>query len=122
MIPKPFFLQMRINPVIFLDIDKSVRIKRLVEEYGSFSKEQLIHAVNRITKRLGRLATKQSESNLRMTLKQLHSLLLVYYDKGYLKLSKEIRINLYHLIIDAYEIGEIARLIIEKANEIRQII
>lgn len=117
-IPKSFFLQMRMNPVIFLDIDISVRIKRLVEEYGSFSKEQLINAVNRITKRLGGLATKQSiESILENDLETTTSLLLVYYDKGYLKgLSKRDPDKVFHLNIDNYEVGEIARQVIEKSD------
>ena len=85
-IPEPFFLRMKKSPLIFIDVQKSMRVERLVNEYASFNIVQLTNAIERISQRLGGL-------NTRLAIKALSdndfgtaaSLLLDYYDKAYLK-------------------------------------
>ena len=84
-IPEPFFKKMRQSPVIFVDIAKELRVKRLVKEYALFDKELLEAAVHRITKRLGGLNTKIAlESIKKNDFEITASILLSYYDKAYL--------------------------------------
>jgi tRNA 2-selenouridine synthase len=85
-IPDVFYQTMRGAPVVFLDVPKEERIRRLVREYASFPPERLAAAINRITRKLGGL-------NCKLALEALHKgnhatvadILLTYYDKAYLK-------------------------------------
>lgn len=52
-IPNELFLTMRQSPVIKMEIDKSIRIKRLVKEYAGFDKNHLENCILKIGKRLG---------------------------------------------------------------------
>ena len=52
-LPTPLYDQMRNAKVAFIDLSPEARINYLVSEYGKFTKEELISATERITKRLG---------------------------------------------------------------------
>jgi tRNA 2-selenouridine synthase len=102
-IPDPFFLRMKKSPLIFIDIQKSMRVERLVNEYASFNVVQLTNAIERISQRLGGL-------NTRLAIKALSdndfgtaaSLLLDYYDKAYLKgVSLRDQSNVFILSLDS---------------------
>jgi len=85
-LPELFFDRMRQAPVIFLDIAKDLRVKRLVKEYALFDNELLESAVLRISKRLGSLNTKIAiESIKKNDFETAASILLIHYDKAYLK-------------------------------------
>ena len=101
-IPDLFYQQMRNAAVMFLDVPKPFRVKRLVKEYASFDPQQLENAIHRITKKLGGL-------NARLTIEALHQkdyatvadLLLVYYDKAYLKgLSFRDKNKVFKLLVE----------------------
>ncbi len=85
-IPEPFFLQMKRSPLFFIDVQKSMRVERLVNEYAGFKVVHLTNAIERISQRLGGL-------NTRLAIEALSdgdfgvaaSLLLDYYDNAYLK-------------------------------------
>ncbi|WP_423129110.1 tRNA 2-selenouridine(34) synthase MnmH [Gaoshiqia sp. Z1-71] len=85
-IPISLFNQMREQTVFFLDIPRAKRIDLLVEEYGNCPPAQLACSVERISKRLGGLATKEAiryleDGNYREVVQRT----LHYYDKSYLK-------------------------------------
>lgn len=84
--PDPLFSQIRKANVLFLDVDKKERIKRLVNEYADFNPTKLEAAIHRISKRLGGLNEKNAVTALyEKDFATVADLLLFYYDKAYLK-------------------------------------
>lgn len=85
-IPDIFYQQMRNSAVMFLDVPKPFRVKRLVKEYALFDPQRLENAIHRITKKLGGLNARLSiEALSRKDYATVADLLLIYYDKAYLK-------------------------------------
>ncbi len=85
-IPHPLWQLMRSSPVYFIDIPFEERLEYITEEYGRFTKEQLVNAIIRIQKRLGGLETKTAVNHLiEDDTKEAFRILLKYYDKGYAK-------------------------------------
>jgi len=85
-IPEPLYNKIRQSPVIFLDVEKEIRIIRLVKEYALFDPALLEAAILRINKKLGGLNTKQAiEALFNKDFNTAASILLTYYDKAYLK-------------------------------------
>lgn len=83
-IPDAFYIQMREALVVELMVKQEQRIEKLVKEYGSFPKEDLIKNTVKLTKRLGHLRTQQAVGFLEE--KNLHKwveMILNYYDKTY---------------------------------------
>jgi tRNA 2-selenouridine synthase len=83
-IPEKLWKQMQESPVIVIEMDKSLRINRLVNEYSTTDNELLIIAIERITKKLGGLNTKQAIEAVKM--RDFHKaadIILSYYDKAY---------------------------------------
>ncbi len=83
-IPKNIWGQLRIAPVIKIELPKSERIEFLNIDYGALNKDFLKEAVVRISKRLGPFETKITlqaidENRMRDFIDQV----LVYYDKTY---------------------------------------
>jgi len=85
-LPKDLYDHIRNACVYFIDVPKSCRINRLVDEYANFPHDNLICGINRISKRLGGLNTKlATEAILKNDYKTATDILLIYYDKAYLK-------------------------------------
>ncbi|MEJ7913265.1 MAG: tRNA 2-selenouridine(34) synthase MnmH [Chitinophagaceae bacterium] len=85
-IPATFWKTIRSAPVCFLEIGFEERLEHITEEYGAFSKEDLSAAIQRISKRLGGLETKNAFQYLQENnYKECFRILLTYYDKHYLK-------------------------------------
>jgi tRNA 2-selenouridine synthase len=85
-IPGTFWTTLRRAPICFLDIPFEERLEQILEEYGSFDKEILANAIQRISKRLGGLETKNAHQHLTDdNLRECFRILLSYYDKHYLK-------------------------------------
>ncbi|MCW3075006.1 MAG: mnmH [Flaviaesturariibacter sp.] len=85
-IPSALWKTLRSSPVYFLDIPFDERLKHIVEEYGAMDKTALSEAIQRISKRLGGLQTKEALRHLEEgALSDSFSILLCYYDKHYLK-------------------------------------
>ena len=85
-IPAQLFEQMRKSKLYFLDIPFASRLQFIVSGYGKFEKDQLMSAILRIKKRLGGLETKTAINYLiEDDIINSFSVLLVYYDKLYLK-------------------------------------
>jgi tRNA 2-selenouridine synthase len=85
-IPMTLFENMRTKPIVFVEIPREERIKHLVDEYASCPKENLIEAIERITKRLGGKNTKTATQSIKDDdFAEATNLALTYYDKYYLR-------------------------------------
>lgn len=88
-IPMALFNQIRQKTLVFLDIPKEKRAYHLVKGYAVCDKSLLEKGINMIAKRLGGLATQQALEFLASdNFYQVALILLVYYDKTYLKGSQ----------------------------------
>jgi tRNA 2-selenouridine synthase len=84
-LPEPFWRKMCQSPIVKIEVNKSVRIERLVKEYGQADQTEFLTAMMQITKRLGGQhfnAAKQKliDGDMAATIE----ILLTYYDKTYL--------------------------------------
>jgi tRNA 2-selenouridine synthase len=85
-IPSALWKTIRQSPVCFLQIPFDERLKHIVEEYGAMDRNALSEAIQRISKRLGGLQTKEALRHLEEgNIIECFSILLTYYDKHYLK-------------------------------------
>ena len=83
-LPADLWKTMGISSVIELQVDKDVRINRLVDEYGSADKQLFLEAMKGITKRLGGQHFKAAkEKLLENDMPAVMDILLTYYDKAY---------------------------------------
>ena len=83
-IPDELFSLMRTAPTIKMELDKTIRIKRLVNEYAGFDAQYLENCILRIGKKLGGQNVKQAiESIKKGRLDDVADITLRYYDKSY---------------------------------------
>jgi len=83
-IPDEVFLQMRSNPVVEIQMNRRMRINRLVDGYANLDPEKLQASVLRIQKRLGYQNTRESiEAIKNGNYEKAIDLILNYYDKWY---------------------------------------
>ena len=84
MIPRPVFEKMQQAPLYELQVPRELRLKRIVEMYGTSKKEALITAVQKICKKLGSQKTHLIISSIQEgAIEKAASLLLEYYDTAY---------------------------------------
>ncbi len=84
LIPEKIWEQMQNAPLILVDMEKSVRIERLVREYACFDINLLYEATDRIQKRLGGQHHKAAIAALdQKDFATVADLTLTYYDKAY---------------------------------------
>ncbi len=84
-IPNGLFNQLREGTPILIECSIEERLRRLIMEYGTAPKEQLIDSVNCISKRLGGLLTNEIKRDIENgDLEKTFEKLLSYYDKCYL--------------------------------------
>ncbi|KAA3610925.1 MAG: tRNA 2-selenouridine(34) synthase MnmH [Calditrichaeota bacterium] len=85
-IPAEVWQQMKSSPVFALEMPAALRRERLIIEYADLDLAELKTATNRIQRRLGGLATKQTLEALNSgDMAQACAILLPYYDKFYLQ-------------------------------------
>lgn len=83
-IPDPLWQQMKQAPIIRVKIPKEERIERLINEYGKYSKKELINCVLKIEKRLGGQHVKHAlEALENENFHAVADIALTYYDKAY---------------------------------------
>lgn len=84
-LPREFWLQMNKSQLVQLQVDKEVRVKRLVEEYGKANRDEFLAIMSRIVKRLGGQHFNTAKQKLLEgdMVAVMHTL-LTYYDKAYL--------------------------------------
>ncbi|HTB32325.1 MAG TPA: tRNA 2-selenouridine(34) synthase MnmH [Bacteroidia bacterium] len=84
-IPNPLWVQMRRAPVYYVDLPLEKRVDYLIQEYGKFTKEELIASIEKIRKRLGFQNAKATIEAINAgDLKTACEMSLVYYDKSYM--------------------------------------
>ncbi len=84
LIPEKIWEQMQAAPLVLVDMDKAVRIERLVREYAWFDTNLLYEATNRIQKRLGGQHHKAAIAALdQKDFATVADITLTYYDKAY---------------------------------------
>jgi tRNA 2-selenouridine synthase len=83
-IPEPFWRTMNDAPIVELNVDKTIRVDRLVNEYGGADQKQFLSAMEKITKKLGGQHF-QNAKELLLTgdMASTIDILLTYYDKAY---------------------------------------
>jgi len=83
-IPAGLWDQMRLAPIWFLEKTKEERLKLLMQEYGSISNEELLHALQKVEKHLGSQRYVQAQQLLQNNDKlSFCSMLIDYYDAAY---------------------------------------
>ncbi|NVO84832.1 tRNA 2-selenouridine(34) synthase MnmH [Hymenobacter terrestris] len=83
-VPGGLFEQLRMAPLVVLEIPREVRVAKLADEYGRQDPAALAASILRIRKRLGGLATKEALSAIgENDMPKMVSLVLDYYDKTY---------------------------------------
>lgn len=83
-LPLAFWQAMGRSSVVELQVDKDIRITRLVNEYGSADKAEFLEAMTGITKKLGGQHFKAvKEKLLENNMPAVMDILLTYYDKAY---------------------------------------
>lgn len=84
-LPREFWLQMNKSPLVQVQVDLEVRVKRLVEEYGKADQDDFLSIMNKIVKRLGgQHFNRAKEELLNGNMPEVMRVLLTYYDKAYL--------------------------------------
>jgi tRNA 2-selenouridine synthase len=120
-IPSVFFKTMRTKKLYFLNIPFAARLDWIVKGYGKLEKEKLLTAIVRIKKRLGGLETKTAIGHLiENEIKECFSVLLLYYDKFYLKSlhGRDNFTELFHKIeSDAVDENANAKRLLEAAGK-----
>lgn len=85
-IPHKLWDQIRKSPLYFIEIPFEERLDYILQQYGPLNIEDLINSVGRITKRLGPNETKKTIAFLKEhNIREAFRMLLIYYDKNYLK-------------------------------------
>jgi tRNA 2-selenouridine synthase len=105
--PDQFFKILRDSPVIALLMDVKTRLPRLIQEYSSFPKDQLISSITRIAKRLGGDFTSEAVKSVEeANFGRAIEITLNYYDKTYmfgLKKRQDEQIQYIHTETDNIE-------------------
>jgi tRNA 2-selenouridine synthase len=98
-IPAELYNKMKDSPTIIMDIDRSERIRYLVDIYGNFPDGDLKDCINKISKRLGGLKTSEAlESVENKDYRKVADLVLDYYDKTYrFGLNKKAVKNIHYI-------------------------
>lgn len=119
-IPEDLWRRMNISPIIEMEVDKDIRIQRLVTEYGPADKIQFLLSMEKIVKKLGgQHFNKAKETLLRGDIASSIEILLNYYDKAYTTglLKKKERIK-YKVSWNGFEVSGLAKELIAKADQI----
>ncbi len=78
------------SPIVNIDIPSSIRVKRLVDDYGHFEKEMYLNAFDKIRKRLGNDRADLAKQHVEQgELDKAVEIALHYYDKGYTKSTEQ---------------------------------
>ena len=118
-IPKPFFEQMRQAPLHVLHVPRAARVEYLAQEYGGQNPVLLAEAVQRLSKRLGGLATQEALAAIEAgEMTRMVELVLDYYDKTYgYGLSKKVNSEIIPVPTDAVDAAANAARVLALAGQ-----
>lgn len=84
-LPRDFWWQMTLSPLVQVQVDKEIRIQRLVQEYGKAERAEFLAIMTKIVKRLGGQNFNLAKEKLQEgDMAAVMEVLLTYYDKAYL--------------------------------------
>ncbi len=121
-LPQDLWRTMNISTVVEMKVDKSVRVERLVEEYGKANQEEFLEAMTNITQKLGgQHFNAAKEKLMQADMFATIDILLTYYDKAYLRglEKKKKRIKL-ESSWDGISSARFAEELIKKTNALQQ--
>jgi tRNA 2-selenouridine synthase len=85
-LPEIFWKRLQTSAMIEIQVEKEIRINRLVKEYGNANPQEFLQAMERITKKLGGQHLKTAkEKFLAGDMYATIDILLTYYDKAYMR-------------------------------------
>jgi tRNA 2-selenouridine synthase len=118
--PDTFYLNMQNTPAIILNMDVKTRLPRLIEEYSTYSVEDLKASIMKISKRLGGDKTKDAIRSVESgDIAKAIEISLYYYDKAYrFGLTKKHSNNIIYIETDTDNIEINASRILEAASKI----
>lgn len=117
-IPLAFWVKMKNAPLLRIEVDDEIRMQNILNDYGDFTKEQLISSFQKIEKKLGGQNLKLAETSLNEgNIEAAVLIALKYYDKTY-DYSWEVSTseNKHFLNLYKSDFNECAKQIIEYAN------
>lgn len=119
-LPDELFHKMRSAPVIKVEIDKKIRLERLVKEYACFDKQMLKDSIWKISRRLGgQNAQKAMEALDNDDFYTAVDITLRYYDKAYQHgLDKRELAKVYSISLDSDAPEQNASYIIEQTRKL----
>ncbi len=121
-LPEPFWRKMLTSPIIKMQVDKEIRVKRLVNEYGNSNHDEFLEAMKNISKRLGGqnfLAAKEKleEGDMDST---ISILLDHYYDKAYQRSAEKKNVLIKGTLAwDGKDATAYAHALVEQANKMK---
>lgn len=88
--PTVLFQQLRTKPVYYIQLSFVHRLENIIADYGAFEKERLLNAIERVSRKLGGLETKNAIDFLEHgDIRSCFAILLRYYDRMYEKSMKQ---------------------------------
>jgi tRNA 2-selenouridine synthase len=121
-LPDNLYAKIRNSPVLFIDVPKEIRIKRLVKDYAGYDKALLKIAIDKILVRLGGQNHKAAiEALEKDDFENVADITLSYYDKAYLHgLSKRDQSKVHRISVDSGDAEENAGVVMESYNSIHK--
>ncbi len=119
-LPEEFWKTMLSAPILIMEVDKTVRVQRLVHEYGNADKSEFLEAMGKITKRLGGQNYLAAKATLEAD--DMHAtiatLLDHYYDKAYERsLEKKKNLIIARRAWDGKNADVFSTILIEEINK-----
>lgn len=111
--------QMRFGALLVVELERELRLDRIMKEYGHFDLVDLIDTTKRIEKKLGGQNAKQVVELLQSNqVRQAADILLGYYDRTYWHaLKKKGTQWIDHLILKSVCAEENARVVLKRINQ-----
>jgi len=98
-LPEDFWTTMCAAPIVKMNVEKDVRIKRLVNEYGDANRGEFLEAMTKVTKKLGGQHFNTAKEKLQQgDMAATIDILLTYYDKAYFNSNETKKERIKHLI------------------------
>lgn len=117
-LPDDFYNQMKGARVIQIEVPKEERIKRLVEEYSIYSKDELLFSLDKIKKKFGNQnIVPATNAILERNYEEAAKIILQYYDRTYLfGLSKRNDLEISKLSFETIDPAKNAEIILNFSN------
>jgi tRNA 2-selenouridine synthase len=114
-LPPPVIEKINSGSLICLEVERSVRVDRLVEEYAGYDPSELAGAIVKIRQRLGPDRTHEALSMLHKgDFLRVAGIMLDYYDKAYrFSLGRRKQDEIFTIRVTRFEPSEIARQLVQ---------